>query len=554
VATSSEVRRLSAKWSTGSGWPKRLEWLEIDGLRGWTGQKFELKFPIMAIVGENGAGKSTVLQAAASVYRAHVSKDERFASDFFPSTTWDEVTDAKIRYAVKEGPNDRVDTIRKLTKRWLGNKERREREVRYIDLSRVQPVAGRLGYRTLANPKHKEAEATAFQTGRLARLTAIMGRKYEQARMALTNADDKREVPVVAYNGIAYSGYHQGAGETTIVDLIQEDLPKYGLVLIDEIESSLHPRAQHRAVRDLAARARELELQVVLTTHSPYVLEELPLEARACIIETAPGVREIVYGVSPEFAMTTMDDEQHFECDLYVEDEAAKIMRTEILVKSKPELVGRCQIIPFGAASTGKALGQMVTDDRFPRPSRVFLDGDQGQVPGCQNLPGTEAPERVIFEALATAEWAKLDQLTSREFAKVADACSKAMNLPDHHQWILDAASPLALGGNDLWRAMCAAWAAECLSQEDADAIAQIVEDALIGLAPPTSPPALAPEPPSPNSTGADEPEPEPAPPLTAKAPSGKVEHQEPTATAPIAGAPAPTLFDSLEAPIADAD
>lgn len=34
----------------------------------------------MAIVGENGAGKSTVLQAAASVYRAPKSKDERSAS------------------------------------------------------------------------------------------------------------------------------------------------------------------------------------------------------------------------------------------------------------------------------------------------------------------------------------------------------------------------------------------------------------------------------------------------------------------------------------------
>jgi hypothetical protein len=68
VPPSREVRRLEAKWKTGGGWPKRLDWIEIKGLRGWTGQRFDLQFPIMALVGDNGSGKSTVLQAAASVY------------------------------------------------------------------------------------------------------------------------------------------------------------------------------------------------------------------------------------------------------------------------------------------------------------------------------------------------------------------------------------------------------------------------------------------------------------------------------------------------------
>jgi len=77
-----------------------------------------------------------------------------------------------------------------------------------------------------------------------------------------------------------YSGFHQGAGETTVAELLEADLPQYSLVLIDEIESSLHPRAQRRLLRDLAERCRERQLQIILTTHSPYILEELPAEAR----------------------------------------------------------------------------------------------------------------------------------------------------------------------------------------------------------------------------------------------------------------------------------
>jgi predicted ATPase len=68
VELSKEMRRLQGRWETGTAWPKRLEWVEIEGLRGWEGQRFSLPFPIMAVVGENGAGKSTVLQCAASVY------------------------------------------------------------------------------------------------------------------------------------------------------------------------------------------------------------------------------------------------------------------------------------------------------------------------------------------------------------------------------------------------------------------------------------------------------------------------------------------------------
>ena len=49
-------------------WPKFLEAIALDGIRGWTGQAINFRFPIVAIVGENGTGKSTVLKAAACGY------------------------------------------------------------------------------------------------------------------------------------------------------------------------------------------------------------------------------------------------------------------------------------------------------------------------------------------------------------------------------------------------------------------------------------------------------------------------------------------------------
>lgn len=280
---SNEVRRLAAKWSTGTGWPQRLNWIEIHGLRGWQGQRLNLQFPIMVIVGENGVGKSTLLQAAASVYRS--TNDKRFASDYFPDTWWETIQNAHIRYSVRQGPRELDHSIRKPGQRWRGNPQRPDRHVRFYDLSRMQPVPARVGYTRLVKAHHKEVSATPFDKYRLQRFSQIMGRAYDIAKIAITNTHKDRPVPVLSQQGTAYSGFHQGAGETTVAELLQADLPKYSIVLIDEIESSLHPRAQRRLVRDLADRSREREWQIVMTTHSPYVLSELPSQARAYIMQ-----------------------------------------------------------------------------------------------------------------------------------------------------------------------------------------------------------------------------------------------------------------------------
>ena len=464
---SKEMRRLDRRWQMGTGWPKRLEWLEIKGIRGWTGQRFNASFPIMAVVGENGAGKSTVLQAAASVYRSETPKTRfRWASDFFLDTTWDRIEKAEIGYVVREGESSIQGSIRKPSDRWRGNPERRVRNVEYIDLSRIQPVPARVGYTRLANPAWREVSQTPFEDARLDRFSEIMGRSYDLARMALTDADARRNVPVISLQGRVYSGFHQGAGETTIVELLQRDLPKYSLVLIDEVESSLHPRAQRRLIRDLAEKCRENELQIILTTHSPYILEELPLNARAYILQNSIGRRNIVYGVTPEFAMSKMDDKPHFEVDVFVEDERAAALVVEVLAAHDPDLALQCQTIPYGAASVGMALGGMVAEGRFPRRTCVFLDGDRGPADGCGVLPGEDAPERVVFEALQEIQWAKVHERVGRPFPDVADAFMRAMTSADHHDWVSEAARRLVLGTDALWQAMCAEWATKCLRQD----------------------------------------------------------------------------------------
>jgi len=170
--TNKAIRLLHTKWASGQGWPKRLEWVEINGLRGWAGQRVEFRFPIMAICGENGSGKSTVLQSAALSYYQHGNQKDWFPSDFFPTTLWDDLGTGKIRYSVREGDNPSIiGQLRKAPDRWVGTIDRRERPVDYVDMARLQPLTVRTGYSRIARPTVKEVSASSFNSDIIARIS-----------------------------------------------------------------------------------------------------------------------------------------------------------------------------------------------------------------------------------------------------------------------------------------------------------------------------------------------------------------------------------------------
>lgn len=475
---SKEVRQLARNWSSGNQWPKRLEWIEISGIRGWVGERVEFPFPLVAICGENGVGKSTILQAAASIYRSPVAGAGYFASQFFPDTPWDKIKDAAIKYTVREGQTPREGSVRKPTARWLGNPERRERHVRYLDLRRTQPIVAQRGYQKMIKTGSTEAGSTPFDAPTLARYSSILGRTYSSGKHSWTSTDASLKVAVVGSSAANYSAFHQGAGENTVADLVALDIPKYSLLVIDEIETSLHPRAQRRLVRDLANLARLNELQIILTTHSPYVLEELPPEARI-YVPGGHGGRSAVRGISAQFAMTNMDDETHPEADVYVEDEEAARLVREILNRKHSSLARRILVVPAGAASVVRALGQMVAEQKFPRPTIAIQDGDQNAAPGCLSLPCSDAPERTVITELKAKGFPNLATALDRTHTNLTDAVDAAITLSDHHDWVPAICDKVFVGRDELWGAFVREWLRSCLADQKQEEFAKEIADAL---------------------------------------------------------------------------
>ena len=348
-----EINTIRSQFQAGL-WPQFLQMISIDGLRGWSGQSVELNFPVVAVVGENGSGKSTLLKAAACAYD-HTEKDKRFyPSAFFVETFWDNIEGVKINFRIKRGPNIDSHSISKPSQRWRRPENAPKRNVYLLDISRTLPLDASAGYARIARSAASEIESADINDEFRARLSFVLSRDYKKARFATSNVDAKRQVGLLELEWGELSQFHQGAGEDATLDLFRtlQGIPLNSLLIIDEVEASLHPRAQRRLVRFLLWLARQRRIQIILSTHSPYVLEELPQEARILLM-TGPQGLNVVYGVSPEFAMSRMDDEVHPEAYVFVEDREAEIWLREILASSEDtsEVLHKIQINPVGPSN-----------------------------------------------------------------------------------------------------------------------------------------------------------------------------------------------------------
>ena len=173
--------------------------------------------------------------------------------------------------------------MRKPTKRWSYSERRPHRNVHIFDISRTLPLEASIGYARIARTALAGTELCILSEDYRDPLSHILSRNYSGARFIKPDVDEAREVGLLRSEIGEISQFHQGAGEDATLDLfkILQTIPDYSLLIIDEVEASLHPKAQRRLVKYLLEFALRKKLQIILSTHSPYVLQELPPEGES---------------------------------------------------------------------------------------------------------------------------------------------------------------------------------------------------------------------------------------------------------------------------------
>lgn len=225
-------------------WPQFIDSVKIDKIRGWAGQTVEFRFPICAICGENGSGKSTVLRAIACAYENTIPEGKTFyPSKLFLNTRWDVNSvqrGATISFSIRQG-NQQSTVNWKKTQDWgcSPKSNRPQRSVVFLDISRTLPLDATVGYAKIANSSIESALSSIELSDEMVReYSYIMGGNYSSAKFV--RPQPNREVGLLTNRFGEISQFHQGAGEDALLDLMRilEIIPDTSLLIIDEVEAS----------------------------------------------------------------------------------------------------------------------------------------------------------------------------------------------------------------------------------------------------------------------------------------------------------------------------
>ena len=483
-----EIETIFRQFDHGNGeWKQFIKTIKITNIHGWSGQEMHFNYPVVAVVGENGIGKSSFLKAAVCAYQNKNGKNF-YPSKMFMSTQWDAtaLSGAMIEYTVRLG--DTSKNLRwKKTQDWgfspKGGKPKRN--VYFLDISRTLPLDATAGYAKIAMTSNAEAgNGHNLDEESLRELSYILGQNYANARFVSTNIDAKREVGLLTKNCGEISQFHQGAGEDTILDMFKliQDMPTQSLLVIDEVENSLHPQAQRRFIHYLLKLSRIKKIQIILSTHSPFVLEELPPQARIMLVRLSDR-KDIVYGVSSQYALSTIDEQEHPELYVHLEDEEAVIFFWELLKKEPSrydEYLKKITAKAVGSCSVVGTLNTLAKQGKLPYKSISIVDGDKKEeYPECLSLPGTNAPEKMVFKDLKDLNWNKLDERFGIGAGSLFQYLDEAMLIPDHHEWTTYVGNKVKKSKNTVWSIMVEEWCKQCLETEVADHFIESINDQL---------------------------------------------------------------------------
>ena len=366
--------------------------LKTGSLRGLTPFEVTLTYPITAIAGINGAGKSTILAMASCAYhnastgfklRRRPRSYYRFSDFFVQHTNEISPQGIEIRYEFAHNnwkktpkfPDGKGIGFQARTKnkggKWNDYESRLKKAVVFLGIDRIVPHSERSQSRSYSKsftdvkPKGWEGKVKDV-------VGSILGKTYDDFRYLEYS---KYSLPLVRVGSITYSGFNMGAGESALFEIFSTlySCKEDALLVIDEIELGLHAKAQKMFIGKLKQVCEETGTQVICTTHSREIFESLPDDARF-YLEKVGAKTKLTPGVSPDFAFAKMGGPGGNELDIFVEDEVAEAILQNFLPGSQRVRV--CVAVIGSATAIARQLAATYVRDSA-QPVLAIFDGDQ---------------------------------------------------------------------------------------------------------------------------------------------------------------------------------
>ncbi|WP_438348398.1 ATP-dependent nuclease [Paenibacillus sp. FA6] len=417
----------------------KISKITYESLKGLGTGNIEFLGGITAICGGNGVGKSTLLNAISSVLSS-----ERLTK--FKSIN--------VKLEGSQLIGEFFNAGSTITRRVLVSSSVVESDPETIDVESIW-IDGSIHAPSMIDifsdmPNLNELleaemprEASDEERGLL---SYIVGKDYQSCETFELELNSYGIIPYfkVISDGAEYGSEAMGLGEISVHYLLWNlhRIDKNSVVLMEEPESYLAPRSQEALLDVIAKIAADKRLWIILTTHSPSIIKNIPMEH----IRLLSRVNESVEITTPTYGseyMYSLGLKSNRLGVILVEDRCARELSKCWLGRFDPSILQEYEIVDIG--SKGKIIHQ-INDFPFVGPwFKLFglFDGDERNRTALEGnnwnytfLPGEEAPE-ILLKRIAKSNRNQLALVCGRDVQRINTALH-GLDGRDHHDWIVE--------------------------------------------------------------------------------------------------------------------
>ena len=349
--------------------------IHINHLKGLNNLSIDLEKKLVAIMGVNGVGKSTILHALACTYSRYENGNNHNFSFFFtpnPNAAWRN-SKFSITYYDENEKKEITKVYKKDKNKWTPSRDKRpKRDVYYIGIETCIPEIEIEKQTTFINYSTDYDENKTAQKI-IEDAADILNKDYK--KLTLHKTKKKKLIGVQTISDVTYSSLSMGAGEQRVIKILDlvHSASSYSLILIDEIDLLLHITALKRLIKKLALIAEKRNLQIIFTTHS-LVMDDLKEYVDIRYLENI-NEKTIVYkDVNPEL-IYQISNKIEKPIEIYVEDLLAEVIVQHIA--KNLNMLSYITVKKFGAAGNAfvVAASYILKSDKYSN-NIIILDGD----------------------------------------------------------------------------------------------------------------------------------------------------------------------------------
>jgi len=287
----------------------------------------------------------------------------------------------------------------------------------YLSLKRLTPISQRSKY-----AEHDIEFLTEHRRDFVSLSNRLLSKQTATSVTATTGTIKSAAAHGSNYDHDSVSAGEDNAGQILLAVFsfrkLKQEYPDYrgGLLLIDEADAGLFPAAQRQLIKILTEECKSLDLQVIMTSHSPTMIEDIydlsklaPAEYQNIYLSDSYGPIKIFENVTwPQIyadlhvQTVRVDDKRLPQVNLYFEDKEAFDFYSAIITdRGLKRLTNPLKDVALGCSEYVKLVKRKIPE--FCAKSIIILDADVNGVESLRSivkLPGELPPDQLIFEFL----------------------------------------------------------------------------------------------------------------------------------------------------------